>query len=136
MNMPGFNAENSTHKTISHFRCKVDRTFGSGKNDSQVYMQLPRSQNKPGAACHATAPGENGGHIYYGTYDSHGDCCTGGGKYCINCDNSNNTCDDGNEKGIRTHPHWRDILGSYSIDSQPGRVGTPFMSANRIALRF
>jgi hypothetical protein len=137
MNMPGFNAENSTHKTISHFQSKADRTFGSGKNDNQVYMQKPRSQNIPGGACHATTAG---GSIKTGTYDSNGDCCgpklSNGSQYCINCDNSNNTCDDGHASSIHTHPDWPDILGYYSIDTQPGRVGTPFMSANRIGLRF
>jgi hypothetical protein len=105
MNMPGFTAENSTYKTNNHFQSKVARSFGSGKNDNQVYMQKPRIDNTPGGKCHATT--SNGtSTVYIGTYDSNGDCC--GPTLCINCDNG--TCGDGH--------------------TQPGRVLDRFKFAN------
>ena len=96
MGIPGFTAENSTYKIISRFQAKVARSFGSGGNDNQVYLQKPRRDNTAGGKCHATT---SGGTINTGTYDSNGDCCgpklPNGSQFCINCDSPNNTCNDG-----------------------------------------
>lgn len=96
MNIPGFTAENSTCKTISHFQSKVARSFGSGKNDNQVYMQKPRKENTTGGKCHASTSSGTA-TVNVGTYDSNGDCCgpklSNGSQLCINCDNG--TCSDG-----------------------------------------
>ena len=97
MNMPGFTAENSIYNTVSHFQSEAARSFGSGKNDNQVYMQKPKKDNTPGGACHATSASGTA-TVNTGTYDSEGNCCgpklSNGSQLCINCDNG--TCNDGN----------------------------------------
>ncbi|BBJ24337.1 hypothetical protein W01_22640 [Candidatus Nitrotoga sp. AM1P] len=93
MNMPGFTAENSIYITVSHFQSEVARSFGSGKNDNQVYMQKPNSENTPGGKCY----GRISGTVISGTYDSMGRCCTAPSPnnfpVCIDCDYPNKCYD-------------------------------------------
>ena|SRR5215469_4181441 len=94
MKMPGFTAEQSVYKTVSHFQFESARSLGSEKKDNQVYMQKPNSDNTPGASCHATGGDAT---INVGTYNNDGWCCgpkfSNGSRTCINCDNA--TCADG-----------------------------------------
>lgn len=111
MNIPGFTAENSTCKTITHFQSNVARSFGSKKNDNQVYMQKPRIENTLGGKCNATTSSGTA-TVYTGTYDSNGDCCgpkgSDGSQLCINCDNG--ACSDGDAP-------QGGILGRFTFDN-------------------
>ena len=53
----------------------------------------------PGKACHAST--RSGDKVSRGTYNDKNQCCgpkfSNGSQLCINCDNSNNFCADGNE---------------------------------------
>ena len=102
MNIPGFTAENSIYNTINHFQSEAARSFGSGKNDNQVYMQRRNSENTPGAECHASSTAGHGENIYKGYYNSEGKCC--GPMGCINCDSENATCGDGHTQPRISHP--------------------------------
>lgn len=93
MNMPGFTAENSIYRTISHFQSKAARSLIIGKNDHQVYLQKPNSENTLGGKCY----GRISGTVISGTYDSMGRCCTAPSPnsfpVCIDCDYPNKCYD-------------------------------------------
>ena len=102
MNIPGFTAESSAYRTISHFQSNEAGGFGRGNN--QVHLQKPNKENSPGGKCNATTTAGNGGTINSGTYDSDGKCCgpklSNGSQYCINCDGTKSTCDDGHKTRV------------------------------------
>ena len=117
MNTPGFNAENSIYENRSLFHSRAARSFGSG-NNNKVYMQRPNSENTPGGKCHASTTAGSGGTINSGTYDSEGRCCgpklSNGSQYCINCDGTKSTCDDGDKsKTGFFHPFGNFQIGSF-----------------------
>jgi hypothetical protein len=105
--IPGFTAEHSAYKAISYFRSKAARSVGSGTNENHVFLQKPNSKNTPGGDCHATTTAGDGGTISTGTYDSEGRCCgpklSNGSQFCINCDGTLSTCDDGHAPTRGTH---------------------------------
>lgn len=105
MRIPGFTAQYSTDKSGGHFASPpLRRSHG---NATAVYPQKPNSENTPGGKCNASTTAGSGGTINQGTYDSEGRCCgpklSNGSQYCINCDGSKSTCDDGHKERF-SHP--------------------------------
>jgi len=96
MTMPGFTAEASLYGARVCYQAEAIRPFSSENGGPLVYMQRPRSENTEGGRCSATTSG--GDTIYVGTYNAAGDCCgpklSNGSQFCINCDNTSNTCTD------------------------------------------
>jgi len=68
-----------------------------------ISVQMSYADPTPGKACHAST--SSGDKVNEGTYNDRNECCgpkTNGPvrQFCINCDNSRNSCADGKEQQL------------------------------------
>ncbi|HEY1797198.1 MAG TPA: hypothetical protein VGG57_13895 [Stellaceae bacterium] len=59
-------------------------------------LQMAYADPVPGKECHAMT--SSGDKVNDGTYNDKNECCGPAKNFCINCDNSSNTCGDGHKQ--------------------------------------
>ena len=100
----------SLHQTRGGSWLDTIQNFSYRSNAGKLYLAKPNAENTPGQACHAST--SSGDVVNIGKYNNEGQCCgpkmSGGPvlQFCINCDNSSNSCEDGTkESGFFSWPN-------------------------------